>query len=476
MVRFFHLRGVLFIGVFLLSGCGTFSQSFNDVLNDSRVKKPVWDDPVARLPLKQQLVRQGQQVILDASLSHSLDDQPLRYQWYLLEKPPQSNANLRADNPRQARLLIDQPGRYRVRLVVNDGQFDSKPFDALLSTVPDDLDKVRFIALGDAGTGGDLQYKVADAISAVCAQRGCDFALGAGDNIYAKGPSSVDDEQFATKFERPYKNVHLPFFMVLGNHDNSGLFAGDGGFNARGMIEVEYTKISDKWTMPERYYRITAPLQGERFRKNSAQNNQPLVEIYALDSTPLTSAPDIVPEYRIKDYTANQARWVAAGLNNSKAQWKIAFAHHPYLSNGFHGNAGDYDRITTYTRSFAPYLPRLDKNLFQRAAGTYFKRFFEQNLCDQLDLFIAGHDHNLQWLKPIETCGKTEFIVSGAGAKFKALHNLTLNEARKQINKEAGFFWFEVIADRMTVAIYTVDKQTGAMSKAYEHHIAHVGY
>lgn len=48
MVRFSRLRMVLVLGLFLLSGCGTFSQSFNDVLNDSRVKKPVWDNPVYR--------------------------------------------------------------------------------------------------------------------------------------------------------------------------------------------------------------------------------------------------------------------------------------------------------------------------------------------------------------------------------------------------------------------------------------------
>ena len=64
---------------------------------------------------------------------------------------------------------------------------------------------VRFIAIGDMGTGDDGQYKVAAALESVCAERGCDFAIGLGDNIYEAGVDSVSDIQFQTKFEDPYK-------------------------------------------------------------------------------------------------------------------------------------------------------------------------------------------------------------------------------------------------------------------------------
>lgn len=473
----------LFSFALLLSGCGTFSHSLKDVLNDSRIDPVTPNDPVARLKLKQRLVKIGQQVAFDASASASLQQQTLSYRWFLIEKPANSLASLSARNQVTNSLTIDQPGRYRVRLVVNDGEFDSVPYDTLLSTDANDLDRVRFVALGDAGTGDDLQKYVANAMAKVCAARGCDFAVSAGDNIYKKGPNSVDDEQFYTKFEKPYAALDMPMFMVLGNHDNTGLMAGDGGFNARGMIEVDYHHKSDKWTMPQRYYRVTAPLQGQRVRDNPAQNQQPLVELFALDSTPLTSAPDMLPEYRIKAYGSHQADWIKAGVHNSRAQWKIALAHHPYISNGYHGNAGDYDRLITKYERYSAIIPGWLKKLKSRIAGTHFKRFFEDNLCNQLDLYISGHDHNLQWLKAREQCGKTEFIVSGAGAKFKKCKQSPCeqdvnprNPVRWVENEKLGFFWVEIIANRMRIALYTVDLSGESYHNAYEQSITHAGY
>ena len=43
---------------------------------------------------------------------------------------------------------------------------------------------LRFVVLGDGGTGDDAQKKVAAAMAKVCAERGCKFALYMGDNIY----------------------------------------------------------------------------------------------------------------------------------------------------------------------------------------------------------------------------------------------------------------------------------------------------
>src|SRR5436309_1190621 len=65
--------------------------------------------------------------------------------------------------------------------------------------------RVRFIALGDMGTGGEDQARVANAIGSVCSLRGCDFAVGLGDLIYPAGTSSATDPQFDEKFEVPYR-------------------------------------------------------------------------------------------------------------------------------------------------------------------------------------------------------------------------------------------------------------------------------
>ena len=115
---------------------------------------------------------------------------------------------------------------------------DPVPVDETV-VYPSDDTIVRFIAIGDSGTGKDGQYKVADALKAVCDQRGCDFAIGLGDNIYESGVDGVNDSQFDTEFEDPYKDIHFPFYMALGNHDNTWLIGGDGADNDKGEIQVE---------------------------------------------------------------------------------------------------------------------------------------------------------------------------------------------------------------------------------------------
>jgi len=76
---------------------------------------------------------------------------------------------------------------------------------------------LRFIVIGDSGSGSAGQYAVGEAIAEVCQRKdefvddmafpGCDLVVGLGDNIYESGVTSVDDPQFAEKFEKPFEPV-----------------------------------------------------------------------------------------------------------------------------------------------------------------------------------------------------------------------------------------------------------------------------
>ena len=250
---------------------------------------------------------------------------------------------------------------------------------------------VRFIALGDAGTGATEQYEVADMATAVCAELGCDFALYLGDNFYADGVTSIDDAQWQEKFEQPYAALEIPFYAVLGNHD----YGGNGGsFEVeRAEAQVEYTYHSDKWVMPDTFY-------------SHVQGN---VGFFGLDTTALDWAN-----------TEAQAAWLPGELAAVDTQWKIAYGHHPFISNGDHGDAND---------NFGP--------------------FFVDNLCGSVDLYFSGHDHDLQWLEP--TCG-TEFVVSGAAAKLRETgmgDNPTFFE-----QSTYGFVWMEIDGPTLTGVIF----------------------
>jgi tartrate-resistant acid phosphatase type 5 len=292
---------------------------------------------------------------------------------------------------------------------------------------------VRFVAFGDAGTGSERQIAVGEAMAEVCRVRGCDFALELGDNFYLSGVSSVDDAQFQSKFEIPYANLDVPVYVTLGNHDNSR-GPGEGSDNARGDYQVDYHYLagrnSEKWRMPERYYRFSA--------------GDGLAEFYSLDSNPLTAiVADPNPAWNWVSYGAAQQEWLSDALRTSTAKWKIAFAHHPYRSNGLHGNAGNYDGIVEA-------LP-ITSN------GSPWKSFIEQTLCAEgADIFFQGHDHDLEWIKPVESCGKTHFIVSGAAEGPRPFGDAARNAVYWQIDNTLGFFWFELSETQMRGAAYTL--------------------
>lgn len=309
-------------------------------------------------------------------LDHAGDD--LTHVWRLIERPPGSTATI--DDPSAATTAFtpDLAGTYRVRLRVQDGLAEHR--DSLTIEVlpaPPDTGSpttdLRFVVLGDAGTGEPEQFAVAAAMEQVCALQRCDFALYLGDNFYPTGVTSAADAQFQDKFESPYANLDFPFYVVLGNHDYA-----TGLDTMAASYQVEYAALSTKWVMPDLHYTVDL---GD-------------VALFAMDTQAITwDAAGL----------ATQQSYFDTAINSSTATWKLAFGHHPYKSNGDHGNAGEFDG-------------RPPTNV--RASGRRLRDFVDGSLCGAVDVYFSGHDHDRQWLEPV--CG-LELVVSGAGARTRTL-------------------------------------------------------
>lgn len=287
---------------------------------------------------------------------------------------------------------------------------------------------VRFVAMGDTGNGNEQQYKVAAAVRDLCAAEGCDFVVLLGDNIYDKGAESTDDPMWQVAFEMPYADIDLPFYAVLGNHDYGGKllgisYGGLGNEFDRGMTEVAYTQVSSKWKMPDTHYTL----------------RQGPVGFVMLDTNSMM--------WENTD-NGDQAAWIGGAFAEmADAPWVIAAGHHPYLSNGNHGNAGDYG------------LGDLDIPVpMDEINGDDLKDFFDQYVCGQPDLYMSGHDHNRQWLNEAEACGGTELIVSGAASEVTAIEDQG-NMAHFQEGEEEGFFYGVVDATSFTGRFYDADGQ-----------------
>jgi tartrate-resistant acid phosphatase type 5 len=271
---------------------------------------------------------------------------------------------------------------------------------------------VRFVVLGDVGEGNEDQYQVADAIVSVCEQRGCDWAMLTGDNFYDSGVNGVNDPQWQEKFELPYMDIDFPIYAVLGNHDYGGEGLGVDFDTKKADYQVQYTNYSRLWRMPAKYYKWT----------------QDHAEFWGLDTNQVMTDP-------LNGNSDKQRDWLIQTVNASTATWKIAFGHHPYLSNGEHGNAGDYENLEGFPLPFV--------------AGKKVKEFVEDAICGRIDVYICGHDHTMQWLEA--KCG-TEFIVAGAGSKANGLPGK--NPFHFQIPEMEGFTWVELDGDRFTGVIY----------------------
>ena len=127
----------------------------------------------------------------------------------------------------------------------------------------------------------------------------------------------------------------------------------DWGFADSPAAEILYTKQSPSWRMPAPYYTYTAgPAQ-----------------FFALDTNEVSEA---------------QLLWLKDGLANSRARWKLAYGHHPIYSVGQHQDN-----------------PGLIKRLLPILKG-------------KADIYLAGHDHDLQHLKAED--GVHFFVAGGGGA------------------------------------------------------------
>lgn len=147
---------------------------------------------------------------------------------------------------------------------------------------------VRFLVLGDAGTGDRPQYEVARQIVNFHRRFPFTFGILLGDNIYGK----ERPQDFAKKFEQPYRALldgGVEFHAALGNHDDPN----------------------------QRYYK-PYNLGGKRYRTFKKDN----VRFFILDSNYLD------PE---------QVRWLTKELESSGSDWKIAYFHHPLYTTARRG-------------------------------------------------------------------------------------------------------------------------------------------
>jgi tartrate-resistant acid phosphatase type 5 len=271
----------------------------------------------------------------------------------------------------------------------------------LLVTATGRAQQVELLAMGDWGAGGPRQREVAGGMAKYIqgGNRKLDAMLLAGDNFYVTLDGGIHDPKWKTMFEDMYdqKIFDFPFYVALGNHD----YQVD-----RHMVEFAYAQANpqSRWKMPARWYRVDIPQE------------DPIVTVLMLDSN-----YSIMGEYAWN----NQMKWLKAELAKPRtAKWLVAVCHHPFFSNGDHGDIGPLQRM------WGP--------LMEQA---------------KLDFLIAGHDHDLQHLQ-VDGVHPTFLLVGGGGAGIRPMRNDQRGPFSKSSN---GFAHLTFTEEQATVRLVGAD-------------------
>ena len=232
----------------------------------------------------------------------------------------------------------------------------------------------NFLVIGDWGRNGTArQREVAAQMGKTAAELGSRHVISVGDNFYVDGVQSTADRQWRSSFEEVYtaRSLQIPWYVALGNHDYRGV----------PQAQVDYARISNRWQMPGRYYKIAGSDVGA-----------PHIDVFVIDTSPLVhqyrkKVHSVIAENVASQDVEAQLHWLDEQLGNSTAPWKLVVGHHTIYSGGSgHGNTPETIEL-------------IDPLLRRHGVQAY----------------VNGHDHDLQHIRR----DGVDYVGCGAGSEVR---------------------------------------------------------
>uniref|UniRef100_A0A7S3VGW3 Calcineurin-like phosphoesterase domain-containing protein n=1 Tax=Dunaliella tertiolecta TaxID=3047 RepID=A0A7S3VGW3_DUNTE len=266
---------------------------------------------------------------------------------------------------------------------------------------------LTFFVVGDWGReDNENQRNVGERMGMLADCYHPSFVVTTGDNFYQHGLRGLDDPLFSKCFTDVYsaEGLQVPWYAVLGNHDyadgsKNGTLV-EGVYSPRwqltgGSVAAEGTTIASRdprWNCKQGAWRMS-------FASG-------LLDMIFIDTTPLhdkyyghewSSAPGGVGSQNVTE----QLETMQGLLKTSTARFKVVIGHHPCFSYGshckFNETAGDCATMSSLLQPI-----------------------FEEN---KVDIYFAGHDHNLQFINKsqegIRDAPSVYHVVSGAGSDVR---------------------------------------------------------
>jgi len=195
---------------------------------------------------------------------------------------------------------------------IYDGDQRITPSDASyhFQTHPKVGEKVdtRFWIVGDSGTGGKDQARVAQGMRKYLGNQKLDGYLHVGDMAYGSGTDKEFSKNFFAMYEPILRNTVC--WASMGNHE---------GYTADGSKSLG--PYYDAYVLPKKAEAGGVASGSEAYYSFDYGN----VHFICLNSHDLDRSP-----------TAAMAQWLKADLEKTKADFLVAFFHHPPYTKGSH--------------------------------------------------------------------------------------------------------------------------------------------
>lgn len=279
---------------------------------------------------------------------------------------------------------------------------------------------VGVILANDLGRNGYYDQKsISETMAALCETVDVECVVAPGDIHHFEGVRSVDDPLWMTNYELIYSHPELmiPWHCTLGNHEYRGTT----------QACIDYTRKSARWNMPERYHTFVLTADDGTTLRFVLIDTTPLIDKYRTETS---KYPDAVLQDRDR-----QLAWMDSVLTAAKEDWVLVAGHHPvYADTG--------------------------KDDSERADMQKYVRPVLQRHSDKVAMYLCGHIHNFQHIRP------------GNGDPIDYVVNSSASLSRKKVaptpgavfvSGESGFSF--IAADRHSLTLYMLDKEGRTLHK-----------
>ncbi len=269
--------------------------------------------------------------------------------------------------------------------------------------------ELTFYMGNDLGRNGYYDQKpVAELMGVMAETVGPECVFAAGDTHHFEGVRSVNDPLWMTNFELIYSHPELmiDWHPVLGNHEYRG--------NTQAVMD--YTAVSRRWTMPNRYYTKVFEEDGTTVRFVMI-DTAPLIDKYRKDTQ---TYPDACHQDMDK-----QLAWIDSVLTAAKEDWVIVIGHHPIYAE-------------------TPKSPKERTDLQQRLDPILRKH--------QVDIYACGHIHNFQHIR--KEGSNIDYVVNTSGSLTREVKPI---EGTVFCSSAPGFSIFAL--DKKELNMHFIDKE-----------------